>query len=153
MFRGDAKGGSQLLGQQLRPAEELETKAAHPERRGRLGRLRQGWKWFVRADVEGAEDDGPIPHRGCDRLQQRDLLVLGGQLVRAEKKELAAEQSDAIRAGSGGALSILEVGGVAADLDPTAVPGEGGVRINRQRGRTLQGRNRGRRRLVEARAL
>src|ERR1700694_121930 len=110
MVRSDAKGGSQLVGQQLRPAEELETKATYAKRGVGLRRLRQGWKGFVRADVEGPQDDWPRPHRRRDRFQHGDLLVLGGQLVGAEKEELAAKQSDAIRAGGGGALRVLEVG-------------------------------------------
>ena len=153
MFRGDPKRGPHLVRQQVRPAQELETKATHPQGRVRLGWLRQGWEWFVRSHVEGSQDDRPRPHRIRNRLQHRDLLILGGELVGAEKEELAAEQSDAVRAGGRGALGILEVGRVAADLDPASIPRDGGFGIDHQCGPSTQVRNRVRRWIDEHRAL
>ena len=113
--------------------------------------MRKGGQRFVGADVQRAQDDRPVPHGGRHRLQHRDLFVLARQLIRAEKEELAAKQSDAVGPGGGGALRVLKVGGVTTDLDPAAILGEGRLRVDRQRGRPGNAANRVRRWVDEQR--
>ena len=101
----------------------------------RLGRLWQRRQRLVGANVERAEDDRAIAHRGYHLFQHRHLLILVRQLIAAEKQELAAQQANSIRAGRGGPAGIIQVGGIAADLDAPAIAGRSRLGIGRQRRR------------------
>ena len=132
MRRGHPQRRPHLVQQQVRPTEQLKAQATHAKGRIRLGRLRQGGQRFVGADVERAQDDRTVAHRGHHLLQHRHLLVLVGQPLSAEKQELTAEQADAIRTRGGRAPGIIGIGGVAADLHPATIAGRRRLGIGRQ---------------------
>src|SRR5437868_14930447 len=56
-------------------------------------------------------------------------------MIAAEKQELAAQEANSIRAGRGGPAGIIQVGGIAADLDAPAIAGRSRLGIGRQRRR------------------
>ena len=110
------------LGGEYVRALERQADPADAEEGVVLRRHRQGRQRLVGARVERAHDQRPPVERDRDPPQGLGLLVLVGELGRAQEQELGAQQADALGAQldrAGGLAGAAEVG---EHLDPGAVP-------------------------------
>ena len=123
---------AQLIHQQVGAAQQLQTQTTNTQRGVCFWGLGERGQRLVSADIEGAQDHRPRRHRTHNLLEHDNLLRLGGQAVGAEKKKLAPQEADAVRAGSRGSMCVLQVGRIAPNVDAPPVLRDGGLGIGNQ---------------------
>ena len=96
---------------------EPEPQPADPEGRIRLRRGRAISRGLVAANIQRAEDDGAVRHRGLNASVQSALLVEPWGDRSPEKEQFSAQQADALCAGARRLLDFADRTGVALDYD------------------------------------